>query len=303
MKGPALHSFLSAIAAAALLAGVPADAQTPATAPAAAPAGPVTFEVATIKPNKSGERNRSVRRQPGGRMTVTNMPLRDLIGFAYQVNNLTLVGAPDWTRDESFDMVAKMEGDPPMVPPGQGPDQIQLALRSLLEERFKLKVHRETREMDVYALVMAKPGGAPGRGLKASTQDCSPETMRALAGRGGGPTAPPSGGVMCGARMGPAGHLVVGGMPVSVLPGMLSQMTGRSVLDRTNLSGVWDFELNFAPDPNTFQGPPGVTLPAADPALPSIFTALQEELGLKLDATKAPIEVLVVDHIEPLVPE
>jgi uncharacterized protein (TIGR03435 family) len=305
---------LKFVAGALLAAGLPVTpvalrAQAPGTPPPAQnapppdPNVPIYFEVAAVKPNKSGERGSNIRRQPGGRMTATNMPLRGLITFAYQVTPLTLVGGPSWIGQENFDIVAKVEGDPPPVAPGSGPDHLMLAMRTLLADRFQLKVHRETREMDVYALVMAKPGSAPGPGLKASTQDCSPEAIRGMLGRAGGqPPPPPPGSMvpfMCGARMGP-GMMQVGGMPISVILGPLGGMTGRTVVDRTGLTGGWDMQVTFAPDPG--RGTPPSDAPI-DPNAPSLFTALQEQLGLKLESTKAPVEVLVIDSVEHPTPD
>ena len=114
---------------------------------------PLYFEAASVRRNTSGEQGQNIRRQPGGRLTATNMTLRSLITFAYQLQPFQLVGDPSWIRTEHFDIVAKMEGDPAPVPPGQGPDPLMLAMRSLLTERFKMAVHRETRELDIYALV------------------------------------------------------------------------------------------------------------------------------------------------------
>jgi uncharacterized protein (TIGR03435 family) len=306
---PAVVKF---VAGAVLAAGLPLTAvlraQAPATPPAQSappdPNVPIYFEVAAVKPNTSGELGGSIRRQPGGRMTATNMPLRTLITFAYQVTPLTLVGGPSWIGQENFDIVAKVEGDPPPVAPGAGPDHLMLAMRTLLADRFHLKVHRETREMDVYALVMAKQNGTPGPGLKASTQDCSPEAIRALLGRGGGPPPPPPPGsmvpFMCGARLGP-GMMQVGGMPISVILGPLGGMTGRIVVDKTGLAGGWDMQMTFAPDPG--RGTPPPDAPPADPNAPSLFTALQEQLGLKLESTRAPVEVLVIDSVERPTPD
>ena len=148
------------IGAAAIVAAAPQDASSPA---------PATFEVATVKPNKSGDPRQFIQRQPGGRVTVTNMPLRALITFAYQLAPFQLVGGPSWLVSDRFDMVAKLEGNPEFPAPGSGPDPIQLAMRTLMADRFKLKTHRETREMDIYALVMVKPG-VPGPALKPSTR-------------------------------------------------------------------------------------------------------------------------------------
>jgi uncharacterized protein (TIGR03435 family) len=122
-------------------------AQAPAQSPD--PNAPLTYEAASIKPNGSGAQGSSIRRFPGGRLQTTNMPLRALITFAYQVQPFQLVDDPAWIRNEMFDIVAKMEGDPPPVPPGQGPDPHMLAMRTLLADRFKLAVRRETRAMDI----------------------------------------------------------------------------------------------------------------------------------------------------------
>jgi uncharacterized protein (TIGR03435 family) len=165
----------------------------------------------------------------------------------------------------------------------------------LLAERFMLRVHRETRSLDAYALVLARPGANPGRGLKRSTQDCSPEATRAMAGRASPPVspadvAPPA----CGARMSP-GRLQVSGLPLSRVLGPLGGLTGRVVVDRTGLIGEWDFELTFAADGGRGVPPADAGGPPSDPDLPSIFTAVQEQLGLKLEPATAPIEVVVID--------
>ena len=189
------------------------------------------------------------------------MPLRALITFAYQLQRVPARRAiPTWIRNENFDIVAKMEGDPPPVMPGTGPDPHMLAMRTLLAERFKLAVHRETREMDIYALVLARPDGKLGPALKPTTQDCA--AMMAAA-RGGPPPGPPPGPnspVVCGMR-GLPGRLVAGAMPMSLLANNLSGQVQRIVVDRTGLSGAWDFEITFAPE-RPLNPPPGVEFPA-----------------------------------------
>jgi uncharacterized protein (TIGR03435 family) len=283
------------LAAAVTAVGVPAPlAQAPAQAPD--PNVPLYFEAASVRANKSGEQGQSIRRQPGGRLTATNMPLRALITFAYQLQPFQLVGDPSWIRNENFDIVAKMEGDPAPVPPGQGPDPLMLAMRTLLAERFKLAVHRETREMDIYALVVARADGTLGPKLQRTTTDC--EALMA-ARRGGPPPTPPGPNApfLCGMR-GTFGRLSVNSMPMSLFANNLSQQMQRVVVDRTGLTGGWDFELTFAPEPPRGPLPPGVELPPIDPNAPSLVTAIQEQLGLRLQSTKGPVEVLVVDSIE-----
>ena len=241
------------------------------------------FEVSTVKANKSADTNGMLRRLPGGRMTATNMPLRPMITFAYQLAQYQLVGGPSWIASERYDVVAKMDGNPAPVAPGTGPDPMQLALRTLLADRFKLKVHRETREMDIYALVMAKPGGGPGPNLKPTTQDCA--AAAAAAQRGQPPPPPGSGAPFCGIQMNDV-SIHFGGLAASQIAVALSGSSRRMVVDRTGLSGSWDFDLTFAPERDA----------AAD--APSFFTAVQEQLGLKLESTKGPVDVLVIDSIE-----
>jgi uncharacterized protein (TIGR03435 family) len=257
------------------------------------------FEVATIKLNRSGDLRQFIQRQPGGRVTVTNMPVRQLIAFAYQLAQFQLIGGPSWMTSDRFDMVAKLEGDPSFGSPGSGPDPIMRAMQTLLADRFQLKLHRETREMDIYALVMAKPGGAPAAGLKRSEIDCA-EMARARRGQPppqGPPPIPAGGGPIPCSIMGSPGMIRFGGFPISQITTMLGAMTGRMVVDRTGLTGNWEFVLTFAAEQRG-QPPPGVDLPPVDPGAPSIFTALQEQLGLKLEATKGPVDVTIVDSIE-----
>jgi uncharacterized protein (TIGR03435 family) len=256
---------------------------------------PPEFDVASVKPNTSGDTNGMLRQLPGGRMTAANMPVRQMITFAYQVAGFQLIGGPAWLADR-YDVVAKMDGNPDIsFVPGmnrQGP--MQVALQRLLEDRFRLKVRRETREMDIYALVMAKPGGGPGPNLKQTTQDCA--AVAAAAQRGQPPPPPGSNAPFCGIQGG-GGRLRFGGLPSTAIAQAFTGPTGRMVVDRTGLTGGWDFEVMFAP-PQGRGGPDAV-----DPNLPDFFTAIQEQLGLKLESTKGPVDVLVIDHVEKPTPD
>jgi bla regulator protein blaR1 len=167
-------------------------------------------------------------------------------------------------------------------------------LRSLLADRFRLSVHNETRELPVYALTMARTDGRLGSQLKQSTVDC--QAARG-AGRGGPPTG--AGTPPCSMRVAP-GALFLSGFPLSQLATALSNFVRRTVVDSTGLAGTFDVELHWTPE----QMPQGTApsgappLPPPDPNGPSIFTAVQEQLGLKLEASKVPQEVLVIDHVE-----
>jgi uncharacterized protein (TIGR03435 family) len=293
-----LVTGLSAIVAVCL--PIPARLRAQAQAPAAdASANPV-FEVASVKQNRSGEGFIRVGMAPGGRFTATNVPLRQLILMAYQVQPFQIVGGPNWITSDRFDIVAKAAGDvPPPAPGVVGP--MQLMMRTLLADRFKLTLHNEQKEMPIYALVLAKADGKLGPQLRQSTTDCA-SIMRAAAQRGG-PPPPPSFNepIQCGMRVFP-GALTAGGFPLSQLTQFLSSTVQRIVVDRTGLTGNFDLNMTWTPDQMP-QGrgdpPPGAPpLPAIDPNGPSIFTAVQEQLGLKLESTKAPVDVLVVDRAE-----
>jgi uncharacterized protein (TIGR03435 family) len=292
-----LVTGLSAIVVVAL----PSPARLRAQAPAAAdaPANPV-FEVASVKQNRSGEGFIRVGMAPGGRFTATNVPLRQLIQLAYQIQPFQIVGGPNWIASDRFDIVAKAAGDvPPPTPGVAGP--MQLMMRTLMADRFKLTLHNEQREMPIYALVLAKADGKLGPQLKPSTTDCA--ALMGAAARRGGPPPPPSFNepMQCGMRVFP-GALSAGGFPLSQLTQFLSSTVQRIVVDRTGLTGNFDLNMTWTPDQMP-QGrgdpPPGAPpLPAIDPNGPSIFTAVQEQLGLKLESTKAPVDVLVIDRAE-----
>jgi bla regulator protein blaR1 len=272
-------------------------AQEPGTQSQPSASASPTFEVATVKQNKSGERGGGIRRLPGGRVTVTNMPARGLITFAYQLGQYQLIGGPSWLDNDRFDITAKMEGNPEWEGPGSGKaDPIMLAMRALLAERFKLKLHIESRELDAFALVMLKPG-VPGAALKPSTTDCKALAERLRQGQAPpGPPQPVNGIVPC-SIMGRIGQISFDGFPMSQAAGMLVGQAGRPVVDRTGLTGNWQFVVTFAQEQRG-PLPPGVELPPPDPNAPSFFTALQEQLGLKLESTKAPFDVTVIDAVE-----
>jgi len=283
---------------------------------AQAPAPPVddtlTFEVASVKPNKTGDPRVMLGIQPGGRFNASNVPVRLLIRNAYQVQDSQLVGGPGWIANERFDIVAKAEGN--FLPPQPGSvGPMQIMMRNLLKERFKLVVHNEAREMPIYALVLARSDGKLGTQLRQSTVDCA--KMAAERGRAGGPPPgppPPGERMQCGMRIG-GGQLMGGGFPMSQLAQTLSTFAQRTVVDRTGLSGAWDIDLNWTPDPGQSGGPfgplpggppPGVPAPPPiDPNGPSLFTALQEQLGLKLESTRGPVDVLVIDSVEMPTPD
>src|SRR5262245_20660948 len=280
-----------------------------ASSPGSQAAAP-QFEVASVKQNRSGENRVMIGVQPGGRFTATNVTLRMLIRNAYQPQDFQITGGPSWLADDHFDIVAKAEagdgmGDPFRADPNGQPSRGQLMIRALLADRFKLVVHNESKEMPIYALVVARSDGKLGPQLKTSTVDCA--ALRAAA-RGRGPLPPPpdpsgrgAAPPPCGIRIGP-GNLAVGGSPMERVANSLSMFAGRIVFDKTGLTGNYDFTLTWTPDqvanrpPGAPPGPDGA--PPIDPNGPSLFTAVQEQLGLKLDSQRGPVTLLVIDRAE-----
>jgi uncharacterized protein (TIGR03435 family) len=216
------------------------------------------------------------------------------------VQDEQIVDAPSWIGAEHFDVIAKAAGDIPPPTPGN-PGPIQLMMRSLLAERFKLAVHRETRESPAYALELVRRDGRLGPQLHRSTVDCA--AIAAARGRTGGPpTGSGTDRPQCGIRAA-GGQMMAGGIPLSQLGTLLSSMVQRVVIDKTGLTGNFDFDLKWTPD-RMPQGAPGSPIPApSDPDAPSIFTALQEQLGLRLESAKNTVEVLVIDHVERPTPD
>jgi len=260
-----------------------------------------TFEVASVKMNKSGRDGTSGGVQPGGRVTLFNIPLRLLIRNAYQlVQDSQIVNAPGWIAVERFDITAKAPGDVPMPQPGN-PGPISSMMQSLLADRFRLAVHRETRELPHYVIEPVRRDGTLGPQLHRSTVNCA--AIRAARQRAGTPAPEPQakdgacGFRATGGRIA-GGQIVAGGVPVAQLAPVLSQILQQIVVDETGISGDFFFELHWAPD----QIPPGAAAAAAATQDgPSLFTAMQEQLGLKLRSTRGPVEVLVIDHVEHLV--
>jgi uncharacterized protein (TIGR03435 family) len=268
---------------------------------AQAPGDKPKFEVASIRQNTADDGKVMFGIQPGGRFTAIGVPLPGLITQAYGLQRSQLVGGPDWMETARFDITAKAEGDIPRSALGSvGP--LQLRMQDLLEERFKLRAHRETREQQIYALKLSRPDGQLGPGLRASTTDCAALFARGRNGpppRGMGPGERPA----CGMRIGP-GQLMAGAMPISQLILPLAQFTERLVFDRTGLTGNFEIDLTWTPDRlPSGPPPPGAPPVTIDPNGPSLFTALQEQLGLKLESERAPVEVLVIDHVERPTPD
>jgi uncharacterized protein (TIGR03435 family) len=300
---------LIAVVALALFGSTRAGAQSPQTAVGQAPAAgsaqsppsavPTTasFEVASIKPNHSGDRRFFVSWQPG-RFNATGMTLKFLITMAYDVKDFQVSGGPGWVNAERYDIDAKepdsIAQELEKLPREQRSTLADSMLQSLLADRFQLKLTRGTKELPAYALVVAKNGPKLQEAKPVDTPADAPI----------GPGGHPHGPMM---RMG-RGELNGQGVELSFLASVLSQQLGRQVLDQTGLKGSYDLALKWTPEQGEGMmmggpggpggGPPPDGAPPPDASGPSIFTALQEQIGLRLEATKAPAEVLTIDHVE-----
>jgi uncharacterized protein (TIGR03435 family) len=250
-----------------------------------------TFEVASIRRNLSGNQMGGglAAPQPGGRFVALGATLRRLVGDAY--DNADVEGGPPWIASDRFDLNARADGD-------HSPESIRRMLRPLLAERFALVVHAETREVPVYTLTSVRKDRAPGPALRQSDSKCAAEADRYFPGTAGG-FPPPCGDYRLGAR-----SLTARGMTMARLASLLRGLVGRPVLDRSGLVAAFDLELEWSSDLGLSSTPPGAAGAAelrADGL--SLFTALQDQLGLRLDATRGTVEVVVVDRAEPPTPD
>ena len=238
------------------------------------------FDVVSIKRNVSGDQNLGFGIPRGDlAISTTNVALQGLVMRAYQVKNVA--NAPAWLSDERYDVTAKTAGKPTA-------DEVNAMLRTMLKERLKLAAHVEKREISVYALVVDRPNHP---GLKAFTRDCDAiRVEREAAERAGQPPLPPgpNSAPPCGYTW--SAEIDSGGITMQTFAGMMDYVAGRVVVDRTGLAGRYEFTLRYARNDLASARQPD------DP--PDFFTALREQLGLRLDATRAPVDTVVIDHIE-----
>jgi uncharacterized protein (TIGR03435 family) len=233
----------------------------------AQPATPAAFEVATIKPTGLTLGVKWIRMPSNGELITRGTSLKDLIQYAYALHPNLIAGASGWMESERYDIIGKPE-------PGKLPreDELKAMLRTLLADRFKLEFHRAPKDSSVYVLVIAK-AGPKLKERRAVDGDASTSLS------------------FQGARL-PARSV---SMPM-LAEALQTVVLDRPVIDGTGLKGKYDFDLVWMPEPDQFLGR-GADVPS-DANAPSIFTAIQEQLGLRLDSRKAPLESLIVDHAE-----
>jgi uncharacterized protein (TIGR03435 family) len=262
---------------------------------AAAQSARPAFEVASVKENTSV----SDRGGPGstpGRFRVTNSPLRFILLDAFHVMDHQLIGAPEWTGSARYDINATYQVDAI-----RSEDDTRAMLQTLLADRFALKTHRETRELPIYSLVMARKDAALGPQLVRSSIDCDQWIAEKRPQMGAGsasPVAPGGKRPVC-LILTTRRFITAGTRTMRDLLGPLQAMTGRPVVDRTGLTGAFDFDLQWTSGP---VAPAGGAAPPPDDG-PSIFVALQEQLGLRLEPGRAPFDVVVVDSVQRPMPD
>jgi uncharacterized protein (TIGR03435 family) len=247
---------------------------------------PLAFDVVSVKPNNSGAVGEQVRFfPPSGRVQMTNVTVKRMIQNAYALQDQQIAGGPGWITSEHFDIVANSEAT------NLTAQDRWMMVRALLAERFKLKLHTEPREQSVFALVLARRDGQLGEHLTKSNTECKP------------PSAPRTAPIdlsvpnQCGVLMGGPGRMNFRGVTMETLAAQLSARVGRSVVDRSGLDGRYDLDVEYSPQPlQAGGGDPAPDRPADTAA--SIYTAVQEQLGLKLESQKGSVQVTVIDSIE-----
>jgi uncharacterized protein (TIGR03435 family) len=223
-----------------------------------------SFEVASIKPSNDPGTETWVMQNQSGELTGHNATLRALIRNAYNVRDYQILGGPPWIDAQRYEVLAKPHGRVSGA-------AFQQMTQALLEDRFRLKLHREMRDLPAFALTVAKKGAL----LSESKSDA---------------------GVGCGYN---AGHLSCKKITMAIFAQTLARRLGRSVIDRTGLTGTYDLQLEWTPDESQVPGSAeNGRLAGTDSGGPSLFTAIQEQIGLKLDPIKAPVEVIIIDGAE-----
>jgi uncharacterized protein (TIGR03435 family) len=246
-----------------------------------------SFDAVSIKRNTSGE-TRIRFEMPPGRLNAVNVPLRFAIRQAYRVPESRVLGGPAWLDTDRFDIAATAAGD------GITSDVIRQMLRAALADRVGLVLHNETRTMPIYSLVLAKSDGTLGPNLRRSDADCTGQRAQVVSGR-----------VRCGMLVSEAptsASLRGGGASFSEFVRLFSDFLERPLIDNTGLTGGFDLELQFTAARASLPGgavPGGLATAPGTDEIPSVFTAVQEQLGLKLNATTGAADVMVIDRVTP----
>jgi len=286
VAGPVLFGFVNTPKVGAQLVQLASNQPSP------------SFEVASVKPSHSSDNRMRIGISPG-KFTVENVSLKSIIMFAYDAKSDSQIsGGPDWIKSESFNIEAKEDdaqaAELEKLPREEREKQLKLMVQSLLADRFNLKVSHQTKELPVYALVVARNGPKLTKSAVEPPSSDGPETQ-----------GPPK--MMRGIMMRGRGELSGTAAPMSLLADALSRQRetgGRVVIDKTGLTGNYDWTLHWTPESPAplFKGADNDSTPdngpAPDTAGPALFTALEEQLGLKLESQKGAVDTLVIDSVE-----
>jgi len=250
------------------------------------------FEVASIKPVEARSDATRTRWLPGGRADLHNVTVEELMVNAWHLFPDQIVDAPSWIRTAAYDISAKPET-------AAKAGEVNLMMQALLKDRFRLAIHHETRTLPIYAMVMARKDGTPGPSLvKSKEGGCVVRTP-------GSPPPPPPDPAKpstrwCGLLMMRPRKLNGAAVPIVVLAEQFSLRLGRTVIDMTGLKGNYDIDLEWTSDEGAFpflEGSPDPVSPP-DPNGQTILDGLKEQLGLKIESRRAPVDVIVIDHVE-----
>ncbi len=273
----------------------PSRAQSQAQA-TATPSIALEYEVASFKPDKSDSGMMRIGNAADS-FTAENVTVQMLVTSAYGIQDYQLSGAPSWINSERYDVNAKMDSSVADALQKLSQDDRNLArqkmLQDLLADRLKLTVRRESKELPVYTLVIGKNGSK----LKEATPDEIATT--APGGRGGRGGR----GMLMNGRGGSM-TMTAMAVPMTVIIRMLSGRLGRPVLDKTGLTGLYDYALTWTQEDIQVSAPPGgspsgaATLPPPESNGPTLQIAIEEQLGLKLESGKGPVEIIVIEHVE-----
>jgi uncharacterized protein (TIGR03435 family) len=231
------------------------------------------FEVASVRINTSRSSSSSTQQRVNGSFEMINVTLRSMVAHAFDMHARQILGGPDWIDSERFDVLAK-------APAGDDGSKMTAMLRALLVERFRLASHTEIRDQPIYALVTMRSDGRLGPQIAPTQRDCSVPQARS-----------------CGVNMSTDGRgttMQAQAVSLADLAAALAGPVDRMVIDRTGITGSYDVDLRFTRD-----GMPGSL--AGD--TPAVFTALQEQLGLRLESARGPVDVLIIDSVQPPTPD
>jgi uncharacterized protein (TIGR03435 family) len=260
------------------------------------------FEVASVKPSPRDGQTTFRLPVAGGQLTATGLPVRELVKFAYALLDFEVVGGPEWAAGERFDIAAKVEGDAPI-------EQVRGMMRTLLADRFKLVTRMQARERSVLALGFSDRNQTLGPKLQRAGAQCRQVLnvngellpLSRLAAITDSPNPDPKAPSRCGAMYVP-GHISAREVNMKQFARGLSQIVGIPVVDKTTLSGYFDLDVEFSNE-QALLAPDATRPPDVDSNRPTIYAALQEQLGLKLSSDRAPVTVFVIDRVERPTPD